>query len=73
MTEPPSPRSGFQTLHSPGQRRKVYECGEEEADKGEGQLQVHAMEGGPETEAEQEARAGPAEQEARAGPSEQGV
>ncbi len=30
--------------------------------------QVHAMEEGPETEAEQEARAGPAEQEARAGP-----
>ncbi len=31
------------------------------------------MEGGPETEAEQEARAGQAEQEARAGPAEQGV
>ncbi len=66
--------SGFQTLHSLGHKTRVQEGGEEEADRGGGMAgQVHATEEGPETEAEQEARAGPAEQEAMVGPAEQGV
>ncbi len=67
----PALRSGFQTLQqkTPKFRREV----ERRRIRGREAGQVHEMEEGPETEAEQEARAGPAEQEARAGPARRGA
>ncbi len=66
----PALRSGFQTLQqkTPKFRRKV----ERRRIRGRDGRPGPCNGKGPETEAEQEAKAGPAEQEARAGPAEQG-